>query len=78
MENEIEYFTTETSKYLFKEKKTSAVMMCILMSKMLYATSEILPQEQLTVPAGCDESTINTITCVKLNLKIIYPNFSKD
>lgn len=78
MENEIEYFTTETSKYLFKEKKPSAVMMCILMSKMLNATSEILPQEQLTVPAGCDESTINTITCVKLNLKIIYPNFSKD
>lgn len=53
-------------------------MMCILMSKMLNATSEILPQEQLTVPAGCDESTINTITYVKLNLKIIYPNFSKD
>lgn len=79
MENEIEYFTTETPKYLFKEKKKpSAVMMCILMSKMLNATSEILPQEQLTVPAGCDESTINTITCVKLNLKIIYPNFSKD
>lgn len=76
MENETEYFTTETPKYLFKEKTISSYDVHFDVKNVKCHKWDI--SSGAVVPAGCDEPTINTITCVKLNLKIIYPNFSKD